>query len=233
MINFFLHRPVFAAVCAFFIVLAGLVSIPTLPIAQFPQVAPPVVTISSTYIGANAQSAESAVTTPLEEAINGVDGLRYISSTTTSDGTSTIVATFFLDRNLDNAASDVQNQVNNTIGRLPAEVRATGVTVTKNNGSFVLGMAIGSTDVRYDRVFLSNYASLNLVDVLKRVRGVNDVRIFGERRYAMRLWLDPIRLNQNHLTAGDVVTALSTQNVAVPAGAIGSAVSRRPPILAG
>src|SRR3984893_17233493 len=187
MINFFLHRPVFASVCALFIILAGLVSIPTLPIAQFPQVAPPVVTVSATYIGANAQAAEASVTTPLEEAINGVDGLRYISSTTTSDGTSTIVATFFLDRNLDNAASDVQNQVNNTIGRLPAEVRATGVTVSKNNGSFVLGMGIGSTDKRYDRVFLSNYAALNLVDVLKRIRGVNDVRIFGERRYAMRL----------------------------------------------
>ncbi|MDB5092642.1 MAG: efflux system, inner rane transporter CmeB [Candidatus Eremiobacteraeota bacterium] len=226
MINFFLHRPVFASVCALFIILAGLVSIPTLPIAQFPQVAPPVVTVSATYIGANAQAAESSVTTPLEEAINGVDGLRYISSTTTSDGTSTIVCTFFLDRNLDNAASDVQNQVNNTIGRLPAEVRATGVTVTKNNGSFVLGMGIGSTDKRYDRVFLSNYAALNLVDVLKRIRGVNDVRIFGERRYAMRLWLDPVRLNQSRLTAGDVVAALSTQNVQVPAGAIGTAPIR-------
>jgi hydrophobic/amphiphilic exporter-1 (mainly G- bacteria), HAE1 family len=225
-IDFFLHRPVFASVCAFFIVLAGLVSIPTLPVAQFPQVAPPVVTVSTTYIGANARAAESSVTTPLEEAINGVDGLRYISSTTTSDGTSTIVATFFLDRDLDRAASDVQNQVNNTFGRLPAEVRATGVTVTKNNGSFVLGMGIGSTNARYDRVFLSNYASLNLVDVLKRIRGVNDVRIFGERRYAMRLWLNPVRLNQDHLTASDVVNALSSQNVAIPAGAIGTAPIR-------
>jgi HAE1 family hydrophobic/amphiphilic exporter-1 len=225
-IDFFLHRPVFASVCAFFIVLAGLVSIPTLPVAQFPQVAPPVVTVSASYIGANAESTEASVTTPLEEAINGVDGMRYISSTTTSDGTSTIVATFFLDRNLDNATSDVQNQVNNTFGRLPAEVRATGVTVTKNNGSFVLGMGIGSTDPRYDRVFLSNYASNNLVDVLKRIRGVNDVRIFGERHYAMRLWLDPIRLSQNHLTASDVVNALTAQNAAIPAGAIGSAPIR-------
>jgi HAE1 family hydrophobic/amphiphilic exporter-1 len=222
-IDFFLHRPVFASVCALFIILAGLISIPTLPVAQFPQVAPPVVTVTTNFIGANAQSAESSVTTPLEEAINGVDGLRYITSTTTSDGTSTIVCTFQLDRNIDLAANDVQNQVNNTIGRLPAEVRAAGVTVTKNSGTFVLAMGLASSDARNDRVFISNYAANNIVDVLKRIRGVNDVRIFGERRYAMRLWLDPIRLNQSHLTAADVVSALQTQNVTVAAGSIGAA----------
>ncbi|HTD36154.1 MAG TPA: efflux RND transporter permease subunit, partial [Candidatus Limnocylindrales bacterium] len=223
MIEFFLHRPVFASVCALFIVLAGLICIPTLPVSQFPQVAPPVVTVTANYIGANAQAAESSVTTPLEEAINGVDGLRYISSSTTSDGTSTIVCTFRLDRDLDLAANDVQNQVNNTFGRLPAEVRATGVTVTKNSGTFVLAMGLASSDPRYDRVFISNYAANNIVDVLKRIKGVNDVRIFGERRYAMRLWLDPTRLNQNHLTASDVVSALQTQNVQIAAGSIGSA----------
>ena len=226
MIEFFLHRPVFASVCALFIILAGLISIPTLPVAQFPQVAPPVVTVTATYIGANAQSAESSVTTPLEEAINGVDGLRYITSTTTSDGTSSVVCTFQLDRNIDLAANDVQNQVNNTIGRLPAEVRATGVTVTKNSGTFVIAMGLTSSDARYDRVFISNYAANNIVDVIKRIRGVNDVRIFGERRYAMRLWLDPTRLNVNHLTASDIVTALQTQNVQIAAGSIGSAPIR-------
>jgi HAE1 family hydrophobic/amphiphilic exporter-1 len=225
-IEFFLHRPVFASVCALFIILAGVISIPTLPVAQFPQVAPPVVTVTATYTGANAQSAESSVTTPLEEAINGVDGLRYITSTTTSDGTSSVVCTFQLDRNIDLAANDVQNQVNNTIGRLPAEVRATGVTVTKNSGTFVIAMGLSSSDARYDRVYISNYAANNIVDVIKRIRGVNDVRIFGERRYAMRLWLDPTRLNVNHLTASDIVTALQTQNVQVAAGAIGSAPVR-------
>src|SRR6202163_2717413 len=225
-IDFFLHRPVFASVCALFIILAGLVSIPTLPVAQFPQVAPPVVTVTTNFIGANAQAAEASVTTPLEEAINGVDGLRYITSTTTSDGTSSVVCTFQLDRNIDLAANDVQNQVNNTIGRLPAEVRATGVTVTKNSGTFVIAMGLTSSDARYDRVFVSNYAANNIVDVIKRIRGVNDVRIFGERRYAMRLWLDPTRLNLNHLTASDVVNALQTQNVQVAAGAIGSAPVR-------
>jgi len=225
-IEFFLHRPVFASVCALFIILAGAISIPTLPVAQFPQVAPPVVTVTANYIGANAQAAEASVTTPLEEAINGVDGLRYISSSTTSDGTSSIVCTFQLDRNIDLAANDVQNQVNNTFGRLPAEVRATGVTVTKNSGTFVIALGMASSDPRYDRVFISNYAANNIVDVLKRVKGVNDVRIFGERRYAMRLWLDPIRLNQSHLTATDVVNALQTQNVQVAAGSIGSAPIR-------
>ncbi|HEX3551345.1 MAG TPA: efflux RND transporter permease subunit [Candidatus Elarobacter sp.] len=226
MIDFFLHRPVFASVCALFIILAGVISIPTLPVAQFPQVAPPVVTVTTQYIGANAQAAESSVTTPLEEAINGVDGLRYISSTTTSDGTSTITCTFALDRSIDLAANDVQTQVQNTIGRLPGEVRATGLTVTKNSGTFVIAFGLASTDPRYDRVFISNYAANNIVDVLKRIRGVNDVRIFGERRYAMRLWLDPPRLNQSHLTATDVVNALQTQNVQVAAGAIGSAPIR-------
>jgi HAE1 family hydrophobic/amphiphilic exporter-1 len=213
-------------VCALFIILAGLISIPTLPVAQIPQVAPPVITVTTQYIGANAQSAESSVTTPLEEAINGVDGLRYISSTTTSDGTSSIVCTFALDRNIDLAANDVQNQVNNTLGRLPAEVRNTGVTVTKNSGTFVIALGLTSTDARYDRIFISNYAANNIVDVLKRIHGVNEVRIFGERRYAMRLWLDPTRLNQSHLTASDVVAALQTQNVQVAAGAIGSAPMR-------
>jgi HAE1 family hydrophobic/amphiphilic exporter-1 len=222
-IDFFLHRPVFASVCALFIILAGLISIPTLPVAQFPQVAPPVVTVTTNFIGANAQAAEASVTTPLEEAINGVDGLRYITSTTTSDGTSAIVCTFQLDRNIDLAANDVQNQVNNTIGRLPAEVRATGVTVTKNSGTFVMAMGLASSDARYDRIFISNYAANNIVDVLKRIRGVNDVHIFGERRYAMRLWLDPTRLNQSHLTASDVVAALQTQNVTIAAGSIGAA----------
>ena len=223
MIDFFLHRPVFASVCALFIILAGLIAIPTLPVAQFPQVAPPVITVSTQYLGATAQSAESSVTTPLEEAINGVDGLRYINSTTTSDGTSTITCTFALDRNIDLAANDVQTQINNTMGRLPQAVQATGITLTKNSGTFVIAMGLASNDARYDRIFISNYAANTIVDVLKRIRGVNDVRIFGERRYAMRLWLDPIRLNQSHLTATDVVNALSAQNVNVAAGAIGTA----------
>ena len=222
MIDFFLHRPIFASVCSIVLLIAGAVVIPTLPIAQFPQVAPPVVTVTTNFIGANAQAVESSVTTPLEEAINGVEGLRYMSSTSGNDGTSSIVCTFELERNLDVATSDVQNAVNNTLGRLPAEVRATGVTVAKNSGQFLLGIGITSTNTRYDRIFLSNYVDLNIRDTIKRIKGVSDARIFGERRYAMRLWLDPKKLADHGLSAADVVSALQVQNVQVPAGTIGA-----------
>jgi HAE1 family hydrophobic/amphiphilic exporter-1 len=135
MSDFFLRRPVFAGVCSLLILLAGLVAIPTLPIAQFPQIAPPVVTVSASYTGANAQTVETTVTTPLEEAINGVQGLRYISSQSGNDGSSTITCTFELDRNLDIAATDVQNAVNTAQARLPNEVKLAGVTVSKNSGT--------------------------------------------------------------------------------------------------
>jgi len=208
--RFFIDRPVFAVVLSVVVLAAGLIAIRSLPISEYPEVTPPTITVRAIYPGANPAVLGQTVGTPLEEAINGVDGLRYITSTTTSDGTSSVVCTFQLDRNIDLAANDVQNQVNNTIGRLPAEVRATGVTVTKNSGTFVIAMGLTSTDPQYDRVFISNYAANNIVDVIKRIRGVNDVRIFGERRYAMRLWLDPTRLNLNHLTASDIVSALQT-----------------------
>ena len=179
-------------------------------------------TVTTNFIGANAQTVESSVTTPLEEAINGVEGLRYMSSRSGNDGTSSIVCTFDLERNLDVATSDVQNAVNNTLGRLPAEVRASGVTVAKNSGQFLLGIGITSTSRRYDRIFLSNYVDLNVRDAVKRIKGVSDAHIFGERRYAMRLWLDPKKLADHGLSAGDVVSALQTQNVQVPAGTIGA-----------
>jgi hydrophobic/amphiphilic exporter-1 (mainly G- bacteria), HAE1 family len=222
MSDFFLRRPVFAAVCSLLIVLAGLVSIPTLPIAQFPQIAPPVVTVSATYTGANAQAVESSVTTPLEEAINGVEGLRYISSQSGNDGSSTITCTFELDRNLDLAATDVQNAINTAQARLPNEVKLSGITVAKSSGNFVLGFGIGSRDPKQNPIFLSNYAALEIVDTLKRVKGVSDVIIFGERTYAMRLWLDPKKLADNGLAGSDVVSALQDQNVQVAAGALGA-----------
>ena len=222
MIEFFLKRPIFAAVCAIVIVLAGAVVIPTLPVAQFPQVAPPVVTVASTYTGANAASVEATVTTPLEEAINGVEGLRYMSSTSNNDGTSSITCTFELDRSLDIATTDVQNAVNNTLGRLPGAVRNSGVSVTKNSGQFLMGIGFSSTNTAYDQLFLSNYVDLNVRDTIKRVKGVSDARIFGERRYAMRLWLDPKKLADHGLAAEDVTAALTSQNIDVAAGTIGA-----------
>ncbi|HEX3549270.1 MAG TPA: efflux RND transporter permease subunit [Candidatus Elarobacter sp.] len=222
MIDFFLHRPIFASVFSLVILLLGLISIPTLPIAQFPNIAPPTVTVTALYQGASAEAVESSVTTPLEEAINGVQGLRYISSSSGSDGTSTVTCTFNLDRSLDQAANDVQNAVNLAQGRLPNEVKQVGVTVSKNAGTFVAALGVSSSDPRWDQTYLTNFLETNVVNDLKRINGVSDVFVFGERKYAMRLWVDPKRLADNNLTAGDVVTALQAQNVQVAAGAIGA-----------
>jgi HAE1 family hydrophobic/amphiphilic exporter-1 len=221
--SFFLRRPIFAAVCSLIVLIAGLIAIPTLPIAQYPQIAPPVVTVNATYIGANAQAVESAVTTPLEQAINGVEGLRYITSTSSNNGTSTITCTFNLGTNLDIAATDVQNAVQSASGQLPAVVQQTGVTVTKNSGTFIMALALRSTNPKYDQLFLSNYAELNVVNALKRVQGVSNVLIFGQRRYAMRVWVDPHKLEARGLAISDVLNALQEQNVEVAAGSIGGA----------
>jgi hydrophobic/amphiphilic exporter-1 (mainly G- bacteria), HAE1 family len=220
-VDFFIHRPVFATVCALLIILAGAVCIPTLPISMYPQLAPPQVTVTSNYVGANAHEVESAVTVPLEEAINGVEGMQYISSTSANDGTSTITITFQTGYNLDIAAVDVQNRVSSAEGILPQEVKNTGVTITKANSNFVFAAAFISPGGRYSNLFISNYVDVYVTDALKRIPGVGDVIIFGERKYAMRIWLDPDKLAARNLTAADVVNALSEQNVEIPAGQVG------------
>jgi hydrophobic/amphiphilic exporter-1 (mainly G- bacteria), HAE1 family len=221
LVDFFIHRPVFATVCALLIILAGAVCIPTLPIALYPTLAPPQVTVTSNYVGANAQTVESAVTIPLEQQINGVQGMRYISSTSSNDGTSAITTTFRPGYDLDIAAVDVQNRVSTATGRLPAAVNNTGITITKVNSNFVFGAAFFSKDNRYSDLFISNYLDVYVKDALKRIPGVGDVQIFGERRYAMRLWLDPARLAARALTTVDVTNALAEQNVEIPAGQVG------------
>lgn len=223
MVDFFIRRPVFATVCSLLIILAGAIVIPTLPIAQFPQLAPPQVSVGAFYNGANAQAVESSVTTLLEQAINGAEGMRYISSSSGNDGSSNITATFDLTRNLDIAAVDVQNRASTALGRLPAEVQTTGLSISKNSGSFVLALGVYSEDGRYDPLFISNYLDVYVRDALKRVPGVGNVMIFGERKYAMRLWIDPVKLAKRNLTASDVVNALREQNVQVAAGQIGDA----------
>jgi HAE1 family hydrophobic/amphiphilic exporter-1 len=222
-VNFFIRRPVFATVCSLLIILAGAISIPSLPIAQFPQLAPPQVTVSAFYNGANSLAVESSVTTLLEQAVNGAEGMRYLSSTSGNDGSSSITATFNLDRNLDIAAVDVQNRASSALGRLPAEVQTTGVTVTKNSGTFILAAGFYADKGQYNNLFISNYLDLYVRDALKRIKGVGDVIIFGERKYAMRLWLDPVRMAKRSLTANDVVSALREQNVQVAAGQVGQA----------
>lgn len=219
-VDFFIERPVFATVCALLIVLGGAIAIPTLPVAQFPELAPPQVIVSSGYIGANAQTVESAVTTPLEQTINGVPGMKYITSASGNDGSSQITVVFDVTRNVDLAAVDVQNRVNQALGRLPNEVKNTGVIITKQASGFVLG-AGAYAEGQYDSMFLSNYLDVYVKDALKRVKGVGDVLVFGERKYAMRLWLDPSKMAQRGLTASNVLAALQEQNVQVAAGRVG------------
>jgi len=221
LIRFFLRRPVFASVLSAIILIAGLVSIPGLPIAQFPKVAPPEITVTTNYLGANAAATESAVTTPLEEAINGVEGLRYMTSVSSNDGGSTITVTFNLGRDIDAAQSDVQNAVLSATGRLPDVVRQTGVVVKKSSAAFILGVGLLNKG-GISQNALSDFVEHRVVDEIKRVPGVADVPVFGLRRYAMRLWLDPRKLRFRDVAVGDVVAALRSQNVQVAGGAVGA-----------
>ncbi len=220
-VDFFIKRPVFSTVCALIIILVGAISIPTLPIAQYPNISPTQVQVISNYIGASAEVVENTVTTVLERQINGVEGMRYMTSSSSNDGTSTITITFDSSRDKDIAAVDVQNRVSAAEAQLPDAVQRTGVTVSKQSTDILLAMGLYSENNEYDSLFLSNYADLYIADALKRVKGVGEVRIFGERKYAMRLWLDPNRLASQNLTAEDVVSALNEQNIQVGAGRIG------------
>jgi HAE1 family hydrophobic/amphiphilic exporter-1 len=224
LVDFFIKRPIFATVCALLIILAGAVCIPGLPISLYPTLAPPQVTVSSNFVGANAQVVESAVTIPLEQQINGVEGMHYITSTSSNDGTSNINVTFRTGYDLNIAAVDVQNRVATAQGRLPQEIKNTGVTITKANPNFVFAAGFYSPDNSLSNQYISNYLDVYVKDALKRIPGVGDVIIFGERKYAMRIWLDPTKLAARQLTAADVVAALQEQNIEIPAGQLG-----RPP----
>ncbi len=225
--DFFIRRPVFATVCSIVITLLGIACIPTLPISQYPDIAPPQVSVTSNYVGANAEVVESTVTNLLERELNGINGVKFIKSTSANDGTSSINLTFDLGRDQDLAAVDVQNRVSTVESRLPGPVTQTGVQVQKANNSFLLAIGVyADRDEKtgkdlYEDTYLSNYADLYIVDALKRVKGVEGVQIFGERTYAMRLWLDPERLAGRDLAPQDVVAALQQQNLQVGAGQIG------------
>src|SRR5947207_4201460 len=225
-VDTFIRRPILASVCSLIIILAGGVAIPTLPIAQFPQLAPPQVQVSAFYQGASAEIVETAVTTPIEQAINGVEGMMYMTSSSGNDGSSSVTITFDITRNIDVAAVDVQNRISQVEGRLPNEVKAVGISVTKVSTNFVLGASLFAEGGQYDALFISNYIDRFIKDELKRVPGVGDVIIFGERKYAMRLWIDPDRLAGHGITADEVVNALREQNVQFAAGAVGRTPSR-------
>ncbi len=225
--DFFIRRPIFASVCSIVVTLLGIACIPTLPIAQYPDIAAPQITVTSNYIGASAEVVESTVTNILERELNGLPGLKYIKSTSASDGTSNLSLTFDLGKNQDLAAVDVQNKISSVESRLPTPVTQTGVRVGKEGTGFLLAVGLYAEldektgKDRYDDIYLSNYADLYIADALKRIKGVGNVQIFGERKYAMRLWLDPDRLASRRLTPQDVIDALRDQNLQVGAGQIG------------
>src|SRR5947207_10012361 len=226
MVDTFIRRPILASVCSLVIILAGAIAIPTLPIAQFPELAPPQVQVTAFYNGANAETVETAVTNPIEQAVNGIEGMQYITSTSGNDGTAAIVITFDVTRSLDIAAVDVQNRISQAEGRLPNEVKQVGISVQKVSSNFVLAAAAYAEKGEYDPLFISNYIDRFVRDEIKRVPGVGDVLMFGIGRYAMRLWLDPDKLAGRNITADEVVQALREQNVQVAAGQVGAPPAR-------
>jgi hydrophobe/amphiphile efflux-1 (HAE1) family protein len=221
MVNFFIHRPIFASSIAIIMVLAGAIALRFLPVAQLPEVTPPQVVVSATYPGASAEVVANTVTTPLEQQINGVPGMIYMSSVSANDGSATITLTFKVGYPVDIAAVDVQNRVASAQGQLPPIVSQAGITVSKKNPSILLGVSLYSPDGSVDLVDISSYAYLQVVDPLKRLPGVGDVSIFGERRYSMRIWLDPDKLAELGITATDVQNAIAEQNVQAAAGKLG------------
>lgn len=219
--DFFIRRPVFATVCSLVITLMGATCIFLLPVAQYPEITPPKVTVTTNYVGANAEVVESTVTNILERELNGIEGVRYITSTSSNDGTSIVNLVFDLDKDKDIAAVDVQNRVSTVQAQLPGPVQQTGVRVSKESSGFLFAIGVYAENGQYDDLYLSNYADLYIVDAIKKVDGVGNVIIFGERKYAMRVWLDPNRLAARGLTSQDVVAAIQQQNLQVGVGQIG------------
>lgn len=219
--RFFVDRPIFATVLSVVIVIIGLVALTQLPIAQYPEVAPPVVQVTAVYPGANAVTVAETVATPIELEVNGVERMLYMSSKCTNDGQMILDVTFELGTNLDMAQVMVQNRVSVAQAKLPEEVKKIGVTTKKKSPSILLAVNLVSPDNRYDQLYLSNFAALNVKDDLARIKGVGDVTFLGPRDYSMRIWLDPEKLAARDMTASDVLQAISEQNVQVAAGRIG------------
>ena len=221
--RFFIDRPVFASVISIVIVLAGLAAMRALPVAQYPEIVPPQVTINATYPGASAQVIAETVAAPLEQQINGVERMIYMNSTGSSSGTLTMTVTFAIGTDPDQAQINVNNRVQAALPTLPEEVRRLGVRVAKRSSSILQVVTMSSTDPRYDPVYVSNYALLNVIDELKRVPGVGDASLFGQKDYSMRVWLRPDKLAQFNLTPTDVAAAIREQNSQFAAGQFGQA----------
>ncbi|MDR4306849.1 multidrug efflux RND transporter permease subunit [Chelatococcus sambhunathii] len=220
--HFFVDRPIFASVISIVLMIVGGVALLGLPIAQYPEIAPPTIVVQATYPGANAETIAETVAAPLEQQINGVEGMIYMNSLATGDGVLQLTVTFKPGTNQDIAQVQVQNRVAQAQPRLPEAVGRTGVTVNKRSSDFLMVVNLVSPNKSLDTLYLSNYASVNVVDALKRIEGVGDIRIFGERELSLRVWLDPNRLAAYGLAAGDVVAAISAQNVQVSGGSLGA-----------
>ena len=221
MSKFFLTRPVFAGVCAIIIVLAGIAAFIALPLAQYPDIVPPTVQISANYPGASAETLSRTVAAPIEEQLSGVEGMQYFNSTAASNGQITISVTFGVGTNIDTAVFNVNNRVQIAMPRLPEEVRRNGVLVQKRTNDLLLFAGLNSPDNSLSVLDLSNYASINIVEELKRIPGVADFTMFGARDYSMRIWLYPDKMSQLGVTTADVATALRAQNAQYAAGKIG------------
>jgi hydrophobe/amphiphile efflux-1 (HAE1) family protein len=221
MARFFIDHPVFAMVIAIVIVILGGVAIPSLPIATYPEVVPPVVQITANYLGGNAQDLEKTVAQPIEEQLVGLDGMLYFLTTAGNNGAMTISVTFKLGTNPDIAAVQTQNRVNAALPRLPAEVQQQGVVVKKVSSAFLMAVSLVSKDNRYDSLFLTNYAQINLVNQVGSVAGVGDSRLSSAQVYSMRVWVNPDKLAKYGLTATDVTAAIQAQNRQNPAGSVG------------
>src|SRR5437660_492432 len=226
--RFFINRPIFASVLAIVIVLGGSIALFTLPVAQYPDITPPTVEVSAVYPGANAQVVADTVAAPIEQQVNGVEGMMYMSSQCTNDGTYTLTVTFQNGIDLNMAQVLVQNRTSLAQPILPDLVKRRGVTVKKKSPSVLMIVNLFSPDRSRDNLYLSNYATIQLRDELARLNGVGDITYLGQRDYSMRLWLDPEKMSTRNLTASDVVSAITQQNTQVAAGQLG-----QPPIATG
>ena len=219
--RFFIDRPIFAGVVSTLIFLAGLIAMFQLPIAEYPEVSPPSIVVTAQFPGGNPTEIAETVATPLEEQINGVEGMLYMNSLATTDGILTITVTFAIGTDPDLAQQKVQNRVSQALPRLPDVTRQLGVTVVKSSPDLTMVVHLRSSNERYDMLYLRNYAVLNVKDRLARLPGVGQVRLFGSGDYAMRIWLNPEKVAERQMTAGDVVDAIRAQNLQVAGGTIG------------